>query len=924
MSEPASSVESVSSSLSAESADAASGVRWPAAAASAGWVRWLAQHERLTAAPPLAAALLLLVTIGAAFWYLSAEEARRETQAVRRELEFGQQHLRVRLHEQQAQLERLGREWTHEWARAQAGRPQAAQGFVQAARAVAGRYSEILTIRWLDAQQRVRLTTAAGAPDAAHAAGAPQELAAQAGQEAAAQAAFALAQSHLQPAYAVALAQPGQGRALAEGDVQGDMQGNMQGDVQAGGLAADAAQGHAGLNVLHLYLPLLAQGRFAGALHVAYSADGLLRYGLPAGLQGKYAVALKDEAGRLLAGHGAQPAEAGFDPGRWLWGQPPQQARLALAEHGPELVLQAQPWRAAAGVGGRALFWTAAALSLMTLWMLGVNWHYLRQRQRAQAALLAEVGFRHAIENSMRTGMRTVDGQGRITYVNRAFCEMTGWSEAELLGQTPPYSYWPQADREWLGEQLWRQMRGQIDAHGLSMRAQRKNGTIFDARIYLAPLVDSAGRQNGWVASMTDISEPNRVRRELSASHDRFAAVLDALDTAVSVAPLGSQELLFANRQYRQWFDATTQGHLSLLHNASLLRPAAARMDADAPVNEAAAAEPASAPAARAEIFLPEQNRWLEVRSRYLSWVDGRLAQMVIATDITARRQAEQRAQEQAQRAEDASRLITMGEMASSVAHELNQPLTAISNYCTGIISRLREGGMDEAALLGALEKVARQAQRAGMVIQHIRNFVKRSEPRMQATSAAAIAEPVLELAEVEARRHRVQLSSEIAPDLPALRADPILIGQVLLNLIRNSAEAIDTAQRPDGQRRIALQASLIQIEDVPAVQFAVQDSGCGLPPGVQERLYEAFFSTKHDGMGIGLNLCRSIIEAHQGRMHVANLYNLGQVAGCRFSFWIPVTLAPDDPHAAGLAPAALPGANRTPPRPPFSEPDPT
>ena len=103
-----------------------------------------------------------------------------------------------------------------------------------------------------------------------------------------------------------------------------------------------------------------------------------------------------------------------------------------------------------------------------------------------------------------------------------------------------------------------------------------------------------------------------------------------------------------------------------------------------------------------------------------------------------------------------------------------------------------------------------------------------------------------------------------------------------------------------------------------------MQDTGCGLPPGVQERLYEAFFSTKHDGMGIGLNLCRSIIEAHQGRMHVANLYNLGQVAGCRFSFWIPVTLAPDDPHAAGLAPAALPGANRTPPRPPFSEPDST
>ena len=125
----------------------------------------------------------------------------------------------------------------------------------------------------------------------------------------------------------------------------------------------------------------------------------------------------------------------------------------------------------------------------------------------------------------------------------------------------------------------------------------------------------------------------------------------------------------------------------------------------------------------------------------------------------------------------------------------------------------------------------------------------------------------------------------------------------MLLNLIRNSAEAIDTAQRPDGQRRIALQASLIQIEDVPAVQFAVQDTGCGLPPGVQERLYEAFFSTKHDGMGIGLNLCRSIIEAHQGRLRAVNLYNGGQTVGCRFSFWIPAAAAAAPAQARPLNP---------------------
>ena len=304
-----------------------------------------------------------------------------------------------------------------------------------------------------------------------------------------------------------------------------------------------------------------------------------------------------------------------------------------------------------------------------------------------------------------------------------------------------------------------------------------------------------------------------------------------------------------------------------------------------------------------AEIYLPPLDKWLDVRSRYLTWADGRLAQMVIATDVTARRAAEARAEEQARLAEDASRLITMGEMASSVAHELNQPLTAISNYCTGIISRVQAGGLAQEDLLGALRKTARQAQRAGQVIQHIRNFVKRSDPKMQLGTVAAIIEPVLELAEVEARRRQVRLGSNVAPNLPQVLADPILIGQVLLNLIRNAAESIEAAQRPPDERRITLLASLILIEDQSAVQFAVEDTGCGLPPGVQERLYEAFFSTKREGMGIGLNLCRSIIEAHQGRLRAVNLYNGGQTVGCRFSFWIPAAAAAAPAQARPLNP---------------------
>jgi signal transduction histidine kinase len=293
--------------------------------------------------------------------------------------------------------------------------------------------------------------------------------------------------------------------------------------------------------------------------------------------------------------------------------------------------------------------------------------------------------------------------------------------------------------------------------------------------------------------------------------------------------------------------------------------------------------------AENAEIYLPELNKWLEVRSRYLNWVDGRLAQMVIATDITPRRQAEEQAHMQAERAQSASRLITMGEMASSVAHELNQPLTAINNYCSGMVSRIKANNLSEEELLKALEKTAHQAQRAGQIIQRIRSFVKRSEPNRSRADVATMVAEAVELAGIEMRRRRIRLNQVLAARLPTLTVDPILIEQVLVNLMRNAAESIDIAQRPLTQREVELKVLPRTEEGHPVLEFSVTDTGRGLPPEVMERLFEAFFSTKAEGMGIGLNLCRSIVESHQGRMKAENLYNGAEITGCRFSFWIPV-----------------------------------
>jgi C4-dicarboxylate-specific signal transduction histidine kinase len=234
-----------------------------------------------------------------------------------------------------------------------------------------------------------------------------------------------------------------------------------------------------------------------------------------------------------------------------------------------------------------------------------------------------------------------------------------------------------------------------------------------------------------------------------------------------------------------------------------------------------------------------------------------------------------------------------MGEMASSVAHELNQPLTAINNYCNGMVSRIKAQQISETDLLGALEKTARQAQRAGQIIQRIRSFVKRSEPNRTLSDIPTMVTEALELAEIELRRRNVRLTHYVAARMPQVLVDPILIEQVLVNLLKNAAESVDAALRPTARRSVELRVVPKRVEGDPVVEFTVIDSGQGLAPEVAERLYEAFYSTKADGMGIGLSLCRSIVESHQGRMVAENIYNGKEVTGCRFTFWIPLTEAP-------------------------------
>ncbi|MEY4753524.1 MAG: Sensor protein FixL [Pseudomonadota bacterium] len=801
------------------------------------WWRRLspARQDRVVTLGPLLSVLLFLAAMVTAFWYLRNEEIERESESVKRDAEIVQQQIRLRLLENQEQLVRLTRELM---TRSSDREELLAQSGLLRSR------PEMVSLSWLDNQGRVLARDVSqdlimvlprdGNP-VVPAADAP------------ASATFSDARDLRVPIYSPPLQQ-------AEN-----------------------------LVTFQIHVPLIERDRFSGTLVAEYSLESLLRYLVPQDVARRHVISITDAQSRTLA------STISNIPGR------PHSAliyALPFSPLGHGVVLRAEGYRTSIGLIGNTLFWMVVALSVLTVWMLLGTWRHVRRRTQIQDALVQETNFRRAMENSMLTGMRAMDLEGRITYVNPAFCAMTGFTESELIGRLPPFPHWPPDRMEENNRLLVQELSGRSPAGGIEVRILRKDNSQFDARMYVSPLIDARGHQTGWMTSMTNITEAKRIRDQLSASHERFTTVLEGLDAAVSVLSVQHGELLFTNRSYRLWFGTDAHWHAQL---AGVKRDTDSRsgQDDDDVVDALIGlptAELTDAGADSREVYIETLQKWFEVRARYLQWTDGRLAQMLIATDITARRRVEEQAALQAERAQVTSRLMTMGEMASSVAHELNQPLTAITNYCNGMISRVKAGSINEEDLLGALEKTSRQAQRAGQIIHRIRSFVKKSAPQRQSAHAQDIVDEAVELAGIELRRRNVQIHTYVAKRLPVLFVDPILIEQVLINLLKNAAEAIDNARLPPTRRNLELRVSPKHDPDLGGrIEFVVTDSGPGLSTDVIDRLYEAFFSTKAEGLGIGLSLCRSIVESHQGRIRAENLYNGDTVTGCRFTVALPV-----------------------------------
>ncbi len=502
-----------------------------------------------------------------------------------------------------------------------------------------------------------------------------------------------------------------------------------------------------GLEIMDVCLPVITDGQLTGYTVATYALSEILVNLVGPHLTRSQEVSFTESDGTRLAMHGtARRGSRVFI------------AKQLLDLPGHTMVLRMDSWRGAPDLFPNVLtaLVTAMALALVTVLILLAR--DMRRRQRVELDLADALAFRKAMEDSLVTGLRARDNQGRITYVNPAFCEMVGFDAKELAGFGMPAPYWPPEMVDEYGQRQALRLAGNAPPReGVESVFMRKNGELFPVMIFEAPLINALGDQTGWMGAVLDISEQRRVEEVSRASQERLQAT---------------------------------------------------------------------------------------------------------------------------------ARLATVGEMASLLSHELNQPLAAISSYATGSMNLLQDAAFKDPhlaeSLSSAIQRIGQQAERAGKVIKSVHDFVRRRDQAREAVTPRALFDDVMPLVVLQARKLSVRVVVQCPPDLPAVLCDRTMVEQVLLNLSRNAMQAMadDT-----GHKVLTLTVRPAASNATSRwLEFTVADLGRGIPDAVAEKLFTPFFTTKVEGMGLGLSLCRTVVEQHGGFLsHRSNTPR-----GTVFSFTLP------------------------------------
>ena len=281
------------------------------------------------------------------------------------------------------------------------------------------------------------------------------------------------------------------------------------------------------------------------------------------------------------------------------------------------------------------------------------------------------------------------DREGKILYVNETFQKMFGFSREELIGATPPYPYWAEDITEQF-EAMMSHSSGTL--HTIDFLAKRKNGETFDGQLSVSQLLDVEGRVLGYIGALYDVTEAKRSHERMQAANDRFTRVVQSLASAIAVvSDDDARQIFFMNTPYVRLFGGTADACRRIL----------------------GVLEAQKKTSIREGLYDEVTDRWFDVRIQTIVWTNDRKAVMLIATDITEWRQMQEQLQAQIKHAEETQRLVTMGEMASSLAHELNQPLAAISNYAAAAKSLLEAHALKPEAATDGRFRTHRQSSQA-------------------------------------------------------------------------------------------------------------------------------------------------------------------------------------------------------------------
>jgi PAS domain S-box-containing protein len=481
----------------------------------------------------------------------------------------------------------------------------------------------------------------------------------------------------------------------------------------------------------------------------------------------------------------------------------------------------------------------------------------IADRERAEVSLRESEAKYQQIFEATSDGLVIADGDGVIVEANAAACRIHGYSYGDLIGLRPADII--DADYQEQFCELASTIR-----EGLEFRIELTNvgngGTSVDVEVH-GTTISYKGRPHT-LCVLRDVTERMQIERELRNSERKFRGIFEAKPECVKLLDADGN-LLDINPAGLAMIEAESLDQV----RGQCVYPIIAPEYREAAIARTKAVFGGEPQNAEFEIVgLKGTRRWIESHDVPLTGPDGDVAKLlVVARDITERKRALELAEKHREELVHVSRLNTMGEMASGMAHELNQPLAAISMFAETCLIKMKSIAGDEDELTPILQKIRDQTVRIGQIIHRLRKLVKKEPLSHETIRVDEIFDEVLMLLNSELRGENVAVNVQLPDDLPAVRGDTIQLEQVVLNLVRNAAEAMKG--NGSGEREIVLQASA---SDRGNVEIEVRDTGPGMSEDAVSQVFDAFFTTKSEGMGMGLAICRSIIEAHGGKISAA------------------------------------------------------